>query len=229
MPARGRQQPRPLSFAGLGQPSSIPQSHSRRDPRPRGDQVYPAGVLPASNKPPQPYCCRGMELVQQKPARLSFENLSRKNHMSSAHLPSQDAKRIYVTRCRSSGIGQPEASRVNQFRSGTVKESVDVNPWHGGWKKSHSETCDMGVSTRVDEDVCLNERECATNVRGGGTYGLQVSMDNIQFMHVLHTACYFQQLVSRRRCDEQWIRQWKRTSSRRPTPLLFLRYSLRLS
>jgi len=52
--------------------------------------------------------------------------------MLSTHLPGQDAKRVHVTCWGSSGVGQPGASRVNQFRGSAVKEPINIYPWHDG-------------------------------------------------------------------------------------------------
>ena len=34
------------------------------------------------------------------------------------------------------------------------------------------------------------------SVGGKGTHDLEVPVDDVQFVHVFHTACYFQQLTS---------------------------------
>ena len=46
-----------------------------------------------------------------------------------------------------------------------MEEPVDIYPWHNGWEKGRSETCDPGMSARVDEDICLNECEWVIDVR----------------------------------------------------------------
>ena len=88
-----------------------------------------------------------------------------KKNKFSTHLPSQDAKRVHVTGRRSPGISQLEALGVNQFRSRAMEEPVDIYPWHSGWEEGCSETCDPGMSARVDEDICLNECEWVIDVR----------------------------------------------------------------
>ena len=45
-----------------------------------------------------------------------------------------------------------------------MEKCVNIYSRQGGWEESCSETCNMGMSTRVDEDIGLEERERATNV-----------------------------------------------------------------
>jgi hypothetical protein len=80
-------------------------------------------------------------------------------HMLPTHLKSQHTKRIHVTSRRSSGVGQSEASRFNQFWGGTVEEPIDLCPWHGGWNGGRSEASDTGTSINVHEDISLDRRE----------------------------------------------------------------------
>lgn len=52
------------------------------------------------------------------------------------------------------------------------------------------------MSVRADEDICLEKRERVIEVSAGnGPYDLKVLVEDIQLVHVFHTARYFQQLA----------------------------------
>jgi len=69
---------------------------------------------------------------------------------------------------------------MNQLRSGAVEESIDVHPGRTGWKKGHPKTCNAGMPTSINEDICLNKRKCVINVWvEEGAYDLEVSVDDV--------------------------------------------------
>jgi len=52
------------------------------------------------------------------------------------------------------------------------------------------------MSIAIHEDIRLKERECKIKVVAeGGAYSPDISVDNTETMHILQTACYFQQLA----------------------------------
>ena len=79
-----------------------------------------------------------------------------------------------------------------------MEEPVDVYSRHGGRNKSCSKPCDADMSGGIHKDIGLEKRERVANARDGGMYNLNVSVDDVQFVHLFHTACYSQQLSARR-------------------------------
>ena len=69
---------------------------------------------------------------------------------------------------------------MNQFRSGTVEEPINVHPGRSGWKEGCSKTCDAGVPISINKDISLDRCECMINVWvEEGAYDLEVSVDDI--------------------------------------------------
>ena len=74
---------------------------------------------------------------------------------------------------------------MNQFRSGAVEEPIDVQPGRGGWNESYPKTCDAGMSTNINQDISLDERQRVTNMWVEEmTYNLKVPVDGIKFVHI---------------------------------------------
>lgn len=57
--------------------------------------------------------------------------------------------------------------RVNELRSSTVEEPVNINPGHRGSDKSCPKTCDASVSLVIDKYISLGECEFLAE-RGSG-------------------------------------------------------------
>ena len=60
------------------------------------------------------------------------------------------------------------------------------------------------MSTSVDEDVGLDERERVAKMQvEEGSYNLKVSMDDVGAVDITHSARYFQQLMSRYQVNDR--------------------------